>query len=44
MDPVDVAQAVIAKLGNDYFEGFASPALQQTAEAKRADPTATWSR
>ena len=38
MDPVDVAQAVIAKLGNDYFEGFASPALQQTAEAKRADP------
>ncbi|MXZ77618.1 MAG: SDR family oxidoreductase [Acidimicrobiia bacterium] len=40
MDPVDVANALIAKLGNDDFEGFASPALKETAQAKRADPNA----
>lgn len=38
MDPVDVAKALIAKLDNDNFEGFAAPALQKTAQAKRADP------
>ena len=38
MDPVDVAKALIAKLGNDDFEGFAAPALKETAQAKRADP------
>ncbi len=38
MDPADVAKALIAKLGNDDFEGFASPALKETAQAKRADP------
>lgn len=38
MDPADVAKALIAKLGNDDFEGFAAPALQETAQAKRADP------
>jgi short-subunit dehydrogenase len=38
MDPVDVAKALIAKLGNNDFEGFAAPALLQTAQAKRADP------
>ncbi|MCY4135032.1 MAG: SDR family oxidoreductase [bacterium] len=38
MDPVDVAKALIAKLGTDDFEGFAAPALKETAQAKRADP------
>ncbi len=38
MDPADVARALIAKLGNDDFEGFASPDLLRTAQAKRADP------
>lgn len=38
MDPVDVAKALIAKLGNDDFEGFAAPDLKRTAQAKRADP------
>ncbi|MCY3635707.1 MAG: SDR family oxidoreductase [bacterium] len=38
MDPVDVAKALIAKLGNEDFEGFAAPALKETAQAKRADP------
>ena len=38
MAPVDVARALIAKLGNDDFEGFAAPALRETAQAKRADP------
>ena len=38
MDPVDVAQALIAKLGNDDFEGFAASTLQETAQSKRADP------
>ncbi len=37
MDPTDVAKALIAKLGNDDFEGFAAPALKDTAQAKRAD-------
>lgn len=37
MDPTDVAKALIAKLGNNDFEGFAAPALQETAHAKRAD-------
>ena len=37
MDPTDVAKALVAKLGNDDFEGFAAPALQETAQAKRAD-------
>ncbi|MCY3633584.1 MAG: SDR family NAD(P)-dependent oxidoreductase [bacterium] len=37
MDPVDVARALIAKLGTDDFEGFAAPDLQETAQAKRAD-------
>ena len=37
MDPVDVAKALIAKLGNNDFEGFAAPALRETAQAKRAD-------
>lgn len=40
MDPVDVAKALIAKLGNDDFEGFAAPELKETAQAKRADPNA----
>lgn len=38
MDPVHVAQELIAKLGSDDFEGFAAPALRDTAQAKRADP------
>ena len=38
MDPVDVAKALIDKLGNTDFEGFAAPALKETAQAKRADP------
>ena len=38
MDPADVAKALIAKLGNDDFEGFAALALKETAQAKRADP------
>ena len=37
MDPTDVAKALIAKLGSRDFEGFAAPALQETAQAKRAD-------
>ncbi len=37
MDPVDVARAIVAKLGTTDFEGFAAPALQKVAEAKRAD-------
>lgn len=37
MDPTDVAMALIAKLDNDDFEGFAAPALKDTAQAKRAD-------
>lgn len=37
MDPADVAKALIAKLGSKDFEGFAAPALQETAQAKRAD-------
>ena len=37
MDPTDVAKALIAKLGNEDFEGFAAPALKDTAQAKRAD-------
>lgn len=37
MDPADVAKALIAKLGSEEFEGFAAPALQETAQAKRAD-------
>ncbi len=38
MDPVDVARALIAKLGTDDFEGFAAPDLEKTAQAKRSDP------
>ncbi|WP_419919368.1 SDR family NAD(P)-dependent oxidoreductase [Candidatus Poriferisocius sp.] len=38
MDPVDVARALITKLDNDDFEGFAAPNLKKDAEAKRADP------
>ncbi|MCY4272963.1 MAG: SDR family oxidoreductase [bacterium] len=37
MDPVEVAQALMAKLENDDFEGFAAPALKEAAQAKRAD-------
>lgn len=37
MDPTDVAKALIAKLGSEDFEGFAALALQETAQAKRAD-------
>ena len=37
MDPTDVAKALIAKLGSRDFEGFAAPALKETAQAKRAD-------
>ena len=32
-----MAKALIAKLGNEDFEGFAAPALKDTAQAKRAD-------